>query len=248
MARKQVQQSFHFKQFSVRQDQCAMKVGTDGVLLGTWVDTSNAKHILDLGTGTGLVSLMLAQRSQSSHITAIEIDQQTAQQAQDNFVRSKWQQRITLIHDDVMKILENYPHFAQYFDLIVANPPYFLTANECRDNQRETARYLGQYTHLDWLLTAQQLLTPQGKIYFVLPFAAGQTLLNQLIDTPLVCSCECRVITKQGKAPQRVLLCFEQKVNVKSAEKKIEYLTIYTQQHQYHSDVLPLFTPFYLKL
>ncbi|MFC0322838.1 tRNA1(Val) (adenine(37)-N6)-methyltransferase [Gallibacterium melopsittaci] len=237
---------FQFKQFKIYHDQCAMKVGTDGVLLGAWADISHTYSILDLGCGTGLIALMLAQRtSENCQITAVEIENNAYRQAVENVAMSPWQERVNVIHGDVVEFCQQ---TTQRFDLIVANPPYFATANKCRDDSREMARYLGNSSHLAWLKAARACLSERGKIQFVLPFAAGMTLLQQLQaeDIGLTCEHLCKVVTKVGKSPQRILLSFVR--SELRSETKSSQLTIYTEQHQYHSDVIPIFQPFYLKL
>ncbi|OBW92253.1 hypothetical protein QV01_05285 [Gallibacterium genomosp. 3] len=237
---------FQFKQFIIYHDRCAMKVGTDGVLLGAWADVIEAKTVLDLGCGTGLIALMLAQRTASqSRIVGVEIEENAYQQAQENVVMSPWADKVSIIQDNVVHFCQ---HTSQQFDLIVANPPYFATANKCRDDHREMARYLGNSSHLEWLIAASHCVTEQGKIQFVLPFAAGIQLLEQVTaqNVPLHCERLCEVITKQGKTAQRILLSFVK--GQRSALPISSQLTIYTEQHQYHEDVIPLFQPFYLKL
>ncbi|OBW94950.1 tRNA1(Val) (adenine(37)-N6)-methyltransferase [Gallibacterium salpingitidis] len=237
---------FRFKQFQIYHDQCAMKVGTDGVLLGAWADVTKANAILDLGCGTGLIALMLAQRTTANcQIVGVEIEENAYRQALENVAMSPWPQRVSIVHQNIADFCQN---SSQQFDLIVANPPYFATASKCRDDHRETARYLGKSSHLAWLMAANHCLTTQGKIQFVLPFQAGELLLQQVktMVTDLVCDEICEVTTKEGKTAQRMLLSFMKSSN-KVVPKQTK-LTIYTEQHQYHSDVIPMFQPFYLKL
>lgn len=228
---------FQFKQFYVQHDQCAMKVGTDGVLLGAWAATKNAKRILDLGTGSGLIALMLAQRTatQKSEIYAIERDPQAARQARDNFILSPWQSRLYLVEQEALQFCAE---TTLRFDMIVANPPYFAQGIDCRTDQRNQARY-AQQSHLDWLHWAENCLSEQGEISFVLPFEAAKNLQKQ---TALYCSRWCEVITKQGKTPQRVLLSFVKQLG---AQEKSE-LIIYAENNQYHQDFINLTRDFYL--
>ena len=172
--------SFTFKQFHINQQHCAMKVGTDGILLGAWADVSDCQRILDMGTGTGLVA---------------------PQQAQENFKASPWHNRLHLTRQDVQTYCQQTAH---QFDLIVANPPYFAQGVECKNDERALARYV-QQSHLDWLNWASSCLSEKGKISFVLPYEAGKTLIN---STALYCIKQTDVITKTGKDPQRILLTF----------------------------------------
>ena len=220
---------FRFKQFHVNHDRCAMKVGTDGVL-------NSARQILDLGTGSGLIALMLAQRSaEESQIYAVELDPAAAQQAQENVAASPWAEKVHVYQQDVFTFCQQTP---VKFDLIVANPPYFESGIACRDTQRNTARYVIQ-SHVAWLEVAYSCLTPQGKISFVLPFEAAETLLK---STALSCITRCDVVTKAGKTPQRVLLTF----STQAQQTTYQQLTIYDAQNQYHADFIALTKDFYL--
>jgi tRNA1Val (adenine37-N6)-methyltransferase len=156
---------FHFKQFSIHQDRCAMKVGTDGVLLGAWVRLDGVKRILDIGTGTGLIALMLAQRSMAM-IDAIEIDTDAAAQASENFQKSAWKDRIS-VHNTS---LQSYIHEDRIYDLIVTNPPYFANSLPAPDPSRNMARHNFQLSTNDLLEKALQLLTPVGRLGIILPF------------------------------------------------------------------------------
>lgn len=237
---------FQFKQFYVAQDQCAMKVGTDGILLGAWADITNKKQILDLGTGTGLIALMLAQRSSpQSQITGVEIEPNAFQQAKQNCQQSKWANKIQLFQQDIFDFCKN---TNQKFDLIVANPPYFTTGIQCASEQRELARYI-QQSHLSWLLAAANCLTKTGKIQFILPYNSGinlikQTALQSQEKLPILfCTEICEVITKITKPAQRLLLSFE--FNPISLEKN--QIIIYNENNQYTDNFKSLTKDFYLK-
>lgn len=228
---------FRFKQFQVNHDRCAMKVGTDGILLGAWADVAQAKRLLDLGCGSGLIALMLTQRSApESRICAVEIDPDAVQQAAENVSASPWKNKIQVYQQDITDFCTQ---TKERFDVIVANPPYFQAGVDCRNEERNTARYLSAQTHLHWLESAASCLAPEGKISFILPFEAGETLLK---STALYCVERCDVITKQGKAPQRILLSFaEQPQTLQHSE-----LVIYDEQNRYHADFVALTRAFYL--
>ena len=155
---------FNFKQFSVQQDLCSMKVGTDGVLLGAWTNTDNANRILDIGTGTGLIALMLAQRS-TANITAVDAEANACEQAKINFYDSPWADRLQLVHSKIQDF-----HSDQLFDLIVSNPPYFSgyysSDNLSRDISR-SADILLPYE--DLIAVAQRLLKEDGRLSLILP-------------------------------------------------------------------------------
>ena len=230
--------SFTFKQFHINQQHCAMKVGTDGILLGAWADVSDCQYILDMGTGTGLVALMLAQRShEHCQIEAVELDPLAAQQAQENFGASPWHNRLHLTHQDVQTYCQQTAH---QFDLIVANPPYFSQGVECKNDERALARYV-QQSHLDWLNWATSCLSEKGKISFVLPYEAGKTLIN---STALYCIKQTDAITKIGKTPQRMLLTFSRK----HLPQVKDSLVIYDENNQYTEAFIALTKAFYLKM
>ncbi len=128
---------FKFKHFSVKQSDSAMKVGTDAMLLGAFVETENKTQALDIGTGTGVLSLMLAQKNETLQITAIDIDELSAKEALINFQNSSWTNRLNVYHADFLSFkTEN------QYDLIVSNPPYFSTTNENKDERKAQARHI----------------------------------------------------------------------------------------------------------
>ncbi|PJG84543.1 tRNA1(Val) (adenine(37)-N6)-methyltransferase [Conservatibacter flavescens] len=231
---------FRFKQFYVEQEHTAMKVGTDGVLLGAWASHTNPSHILDLGTGTGLLTLMLAQRYPQAQLSAVELDEAAFKQAQFNVQQSLWSERIQLFHRDIVAFSQSNN---QKFDLIVANPPYFETGCQCRSTARHLARYTDTLTHLDWLRIAADCLSDEGNIAFVLPFSAGEQLKTWAKSTALYCVAQTDIITKTGKTPQRMLLSFA--FQERPREKKI--LAIYDENSQYHPDFITLTQAFYLR-
>ena len=151
---------FQFKQFTIRHDKCAMKVGTDGVLLGAWAGTESCSRILDVGTGTGLIALMLAQRSKAV-VDAIDIDADACLQAQENAESSLFAGRINVFHSDLVDFAQASTHL---YDLIVSNPPYFVDSLKCPNLQRNTARHTDTLTLEDLLQYSRKLLAPQGRI------------------------------------------------------------------------------------
>ena len=166
---------FAFKQFVIHHDRCAMKVGTDGVLLGAWTDVSLAHRVLEIGTGTGLVALMLAQRCGAT-ILAIDIDKDAVGQAQENVSASPWGNRVEVGEQDVRSYETN-----MLFDTIVSNPPYFIDSLKCPDGQRSTARHTDTL-HADELMEkVPELLTPEGKFSLIIPFEQSEELVRYLL-------------------------------------------------------------------
>ena len=233
-------QGFTFKQFHINHDRCAMKVGTDGILLGAWADIAQAERILDLGTGTGLIALMLAQRSKANaQIVGVEIDSQAAEQARENVANSPWANRIQIEQQDIVDFVQKCGEKLIRFDLIVANPPYFTPGIDCRTHERNRARYISHLSHLDWLNMAERCLSENGCIHFVLPLGEGEMLIK---STALYCVRRCNVITKRGKTAHRVLLTFSREMRVcKNSE-----LVIYNEQNQYTDEFKILTKDFYL--
>ncbi|OOR99791.1 tRNA (adenosine(37)-N6)-methyltransferase TrmM [Haemophilus paracuniculus] len=229
---------FQFKQFFIAHDRCAMKVNTDGILLGAVADVAGARKILDLGTGTGLVAVMLAQRtvSQQSHIFALEIEPNAFKQACENVRNCQWADRISVLQGDVMG--EDFP---PEMDLIVANPPYFESSLASRTAERDLARCATQ-SHLAWLEQGKKWLSPTGKITLILPVEAGQKLLSQAETSGLFCVEKWQICTKTGKPPKRYILTFSP-----TATACVEHrLDIYGADNQYSPAFRELTAAFYL--
>ena len=230
---------FQFKQFFIAHDQCAMKVNTDGILLGSIADVHQARQILDIGTGTGLIAIMLAQRSDPScQITALEIEPNAYQQAVENAQNSAWTDRIAIIKSDLFSA-----DFKRKFDLIVSNPPYFSDSLASRTAERDLARSITQ-SHLAWLNQAKKWLAEQGKISFILPTQEAEKLLEQSQTNGLFCTEIYRVITKTGQAPKRLILTF----GFNSQVRQEKTLVVYNEQNQYTPDFMALTKDFYLKM
>ncbi|MBQ6583784.1 MAG: methyltransferase, partial [Alistipes sp.] len=155
--------SFRFKQFKVEQDGVAMKVGTDGVLLGAWADCSSASSILDIGTGTGVIALMLAQRSSARHIVGVDIDTAAVECAAANFAASPWAERLTAVESSVQEF------GGERFDLIVSNPPYFVDSLHSPDGQRTVARHTTELTFETLDCSVCRLLADGGRFALILP-------------------------------------------------------------------------------
>jgi tRNA1Val (adenine37-N6)-methyltransferase len=167
--------TFCFKRFNVRQDGCAMKVGTDGVLLGAWcrVELPQDEAILDIGTGTGLIALQLAQRTESTgaRIDAVEIDSQCCLRAQENFARSPWSDRLRFFDTAIQDFTEQYESTRSY-NHIVTNPPWFVDSLASPDTSRTMARHSSSLSYDDLMKCCSKLLAPQGRISMVLPAGA----------------------------------------------------------------------------
>ncbi|EPG7964467.1 tRNA(1)(Val) (adenine(37)-N(6))-methyltransferase TrmN [Citrobacter koseri] len=197
---------FTFKQFFVAHDRCAMKVGTDGILLGAWAPVAGVTRILDIGTGSGLLVLMLAQRTDESvTIDAVELDSEAATQAQENIAHSPWPQRITVHTEDVRQWV---PRQTARFDLIISNPPYYEQGVECATPQREQARYTTTLDHEALLTTAAECITEEGFFCVVLPEQTGNTFTQQALSMGWHLRLRTDVAETESRLPHRVLLAF----------------------------------------
>ena len=191
-----------------------MKVGTDGVLLGAWSNVSatggqavKPKRILDVGTGTGLIALMAAQRNPDAHITAIDIDPDAVRQAKENVCASPFAERITVLQADFRQDLEG------MFDAILCNPPYFENALRCPDASRSTARHDDTLTFDELAQRAASLLRPQGTLSVIIPFERRTDMTAACATYGLTLIRETHVRTLLSKPPKRILLEFASKPN-----------------------------------
>lgn len=225
---------FQFKQFFVAHDRCAMKVNTDGVLLGAIADPTGATRILDLGTGSGLVALMLAQRSEAQ-VMAVELEPNAYQQAVQNCQKSAFSNRLQVLNADVMQL-----DLAEKYDLIVFNPPYFEQSLSARNAERDLAR--GHQSHLSWLSVAEKHLAENGKISIILPFEAAEKLINQSHTLGLHCIAQWHISTKIGHPPKRMITTFTRHIE----PNKIHQLAIYDQNQRYTAEFKQLTQDFYL--
>jgi tRNA1Val (adenine37-N6)-methyltransferase len=195
---------FRFKHFTIWQDRTAMKVGTDGVLLGAWADPVGAKTILDVGTGTGLLALMMAQRSQGI-ITALELEKGAFLQAKENIQRSPWQERIVVLH---LAFQDYYKKPLERHDMIITNPPYFKNSLESPTQERTLARHNQQLTHGEILEGSLRLLKPQGKLNLILPYEAAERFTGMAAQKGLYCTRRTSVYPRAHKKPARALMEF----------------------------------------
>ena len=197
-------QSFAFKEFTIRQDKCSMKISTDSVLIGAWAEAAKAKTILDIGTGTGVIALMLAQRS-SAKIDAIDIDLNSVQQAKENFQQSKWKSRLKVHHTSLQDF---YP--LNIYDIIVSNPPYFPCPHSHKEKEGAQARYTHKLSFAELADNVVRLLSPKGSFYVIFPIHEGAYFTNEAEKKKLYLTNYTWVKTSSRKKfPKRILMRFE---------------------------------------
>ena len=233
---------FQFKQFTIRHDKCAMKVGTDGVLLGAWAGTESCSRILDVGTGTGLITLMLTQRSKAV-VDAIDIDADACLQAQENAESSLFAGRINVFHSDLADFAQASTHL---YGLIVSNPPYFVDSLKCPNLQRNTARHTDTLTLEDLLQYSRKLLAPQGRIALILPYDQKDRLTDCIQTQNLFLSKEVSVIPVPDAQPKRLLAELTSEPPASPAFS--DRLTIEIARHRYTDEYINLTKDFYLKM
>lgn len=194
---------FVFKNFRVVQTNSTHKVGTDGVLLGAWIDISAAETILDIGTGSGVIALMMAQRSATAQIDAIEIQENDATQAHENFRISPWSQRLTLHHCS----LQEFKPLHQ-FDLIVSNPPFFVNSYLPPVAKRSIVRHTGELTFETLIDCVCQLLKPEGRFALILPVKEGEAFVTSAVAKSLHPQRICKFKSRDQKPVERLLIEF----------------------------------------
>lgn len=218
-----------------------MKLGTDAVVLGAYVNPNQAKNILDIGTGTGILSLMMAQKSDAI-IHAVEINEMAAIEAEFNFKQSKWNEQLSLFKGSIQDYVSNNP--AEKFDLIITNPPYFVAGNqfEIEDEKRRTARHTNTLSFDELAKIMANLLHEDGTIAMVLPVQEAE-LFIQIAETYLLFPKEIlQVFPKKSKPFNRLVMLFsKQKQNITQQE-----LVIYNEDNSYTNEYYELTKDFYL--
>lgn len=196
--------SFQFKQFKINQERCAMKVGTDGTLLGAWAEAPlGASRILDIGTGTGLIALMMAQRYPEANVLGVDIDPDATIQAYQNAENSPFANRVRIECVDAIKMIDN-----EGFDAIVCNPPFFIGSLTCPENQRTLARHTITLTYDNLMQTAKKLLKNDGKFSIIIPTDNNNIIETSAAYAGLFITRICKIKTTPNKLPKRQLIEF----------------------------------------
>ena len=243
---------FHFKEFSINQDRCAMKIGTDGVLLGAWVSIdANAEHVLDIGAGTGIIALQLAQRSIAERIDAVEIDAAAFEQCTNNFEDSPWADRLFCYHASAQEFATE---MDETYDLIVSNPPFYSPSlrksgslpegEKIMPKSRKFARFTDALPFEHLIGCVYNLLSEDGIFALILPRKEEESFINLASEAGLFPKRICRVRGNSTSEEKRSLLEF----SYQRTEIEITELTIETERHKYTDAYRSLVKDFYLKM
>ena len=218
-----------------------MKVGTDGVLLGAWADTEGASRILDIGTGTGVIAIMLAQRNQQAQVDAVEIDSVACRQAAENMSASPFADRLTAVDTSV----QDYSLQNEKYDLIVSNPPFFSGGTLTGNSDRDAVRHTVKLPHGALLLAVQRMLSREGKFAVILPFIEGLRFEEMAASYNLYCIRKTEVKPKADKPVERLLLEFARD----KAEAKSNFLVIQKEErNDWTEEYMKLTGDFYLNM
>ncbi len=215
-----------------------MKVGVDSVVLGAWANAKGSKSILDIGTGTGLLSLMLAQKSEAK-ITAIEIDKNSYNQATENIENSKWKSRIEIIHVSFQNFVQE---TKKYFDLIICNPPYFINSLKSPEKLRNTARHDDNLSLDDLFSGSKTILSKNGSLNLIYPYQQKDYLFLTAEKYGFYPAKELIIKGNKNKEPNRIIIAFKfQKVNIQT-----EILCIRNLDSNYTKEYKKLTKDYYL--
>ncbi|MEI7803436.1 MAG: methyltransferase [Bacteroidota bacterium] len=232
---------FQFKKFIVHQEGAPLKVTTDACLFGALIETENATSILDIGTGTGLLVLMLAQKSDASCILGIEVDKRTAELAETNFSGSSWKEKTKSLQSDIFSWSE---HADSKFDLIVCNPPFFSSSMKNEDERKSLARHNDSLSHKNLTIILSKHLTKNGKAFIMLP-------PNEMIAFENYCSIQNLfpekkfvISSNEGKSPHLFIISFLFNPENFSEEK----IFIHEKDGKYTERFMELLAPYYLHL
>tara|TARA_B100001094_G_scaffold329320_1_gene391780 strand:+ start:640 stop:1362 length:723 start_codon:yes stop_codon:yes gene_type:complete len=234
---KKTYSPFQFKKFSITQNNAAMKIGTDGILLGAWTKTSNYKNGLDIGTGTGVISLMLCQRIIEIQMDSIENSTGALKDAAINIKNSCWKNRINLINENFQNFIPK-----KKYDLIISNPPFFSKSLRPENSERLKARHQEDLNFEDILKFSQKYLETNGSLNLILPYNQKDKVYHLSRKYGLFIIRNCLVSPKPDKKPHRILMEF----SFNKIEIQNEYLTIEENgRHQYSEDYKKLTREFY---
>ena len=240
---------FKFKKFEVSHNRSAMKVGVDGVLIGAWgeagSDTEGPCRILDIGTGCGVMALMVAQKNSEARFTAVEIDRESAAEALSNFHNSPWGDRISLVEGDISQIVEN-NDYQDSFDYIISNPPFFSSGISSPTTPREKARHEGSLSPEGVLMAASRLLRKGGKVSLIFPVTIEREMIKAAEQLGLKPLRICKVADSPKKSFKRIMLCCVKDFGPLSDGEEIETLYMRDLDGEYSEAYKILTKEFYL--
>ena len=233
---------FQFKQFSIHQDKTAMKVGTDGVLLGAWATVKpEVFSVLDIGAGTGLIALMIAQKSNVEVIDAIELNDEAYEQTVENFEQSDWGDRLFCYHASLQEFVDE---IDDKYDLIISNPPFYTSTYKELSEDRAMARHTESLSYKELLEGTSKLLSEQGSCAFIIPFSEEEKFIVIAKQYKLFPARITRVKGTENSTIKRSLLQF----SFAKASTEINELVIEIERHKYTKEYIDLVQDFYLKM
>ena len=238
-------QPFQFKEFTIHQDKTAMKVGTDAVLLGAWCTVDNyLDSILDIGAGTGVISLMIAQRSDAMTIDAVEVDENAYEEAVENFEKSDWGDRLYCYNCTFQEFADEIAAEEERYDLIVSNPPFYTDNFESDDVSRNKARFTSSLSFEELIFGISKILSENGIFSTIIPFKEEINFIKMAKEHHLFLNKVCRVQGNTNSEVKRSLLAF----SFQETELEETHLIIEIARHQYTEDYIKLTKDFYLKM
>ncbi|MGY8908496.1 MAG: tRNA1(Val) (adenine(37)-N6)-methyltransferase [Flavobacteriales bacterium] len=236
---------FQFKEFTIQQDKTAMKVGTDGVLLGAWCATDAFPDtILDIGTGTGIIALMMAQRFDAMTIDGVEVDENAYEQTVANFENSDWGDRLYCYNSTFQNFADEIADEEETYDLIVTNPPFYTDEFETENDARNKARFTSSLSFLELITGVVKILSSDGKFAIVIPYKEEENFINLANENKLFLNRICRVQGNPKSEIKRSLLEFSFHQTVINSA----HLIIEIERHQYTEEYINLTKDFYLKM
>ena len=236
---------FKFKYFNVKQDKAAMKIGTDAVLLGAWCSIDDSlDSILDIGSGTGVISLMLAQRSDALNIDAVEVDENAYEQTVENFEESDWGDRLYCYNISFQEFADEIFEEEETYDLIVSNPPFYTDDFVTQDEARNKARFTNSLSFEELITGVSKILSDKGRFSIIIPFKEEQKVISLAKNNNLFLNKVCHVQGNPTSEVKRSLLEF----SFSSSDVKKEHLIIEIKRHQYTQEYINLTKDFYIKM
>lgn len=231
--------TFYFKKFKVEDNRSTMKVGTDAVLLGAVAEVTGAKKILDIGTGCGVIALMLTQRSDAV-TDAIDIDEESVKQARENVAQSLWKDRITVIHSSLQEFAAT---SEKRYDLVVSNPPYFSKSLKSPSEKRNISRHNDELSFSDLIFYSRKLLEADASLWVILPVKESEEFIGSALRSELFIHTKINLFSKPGRGQHRIILELKK---IHSSKPREDILNIKNSNGCYSEEYKRLTKDFYL--